>query len=125
MKKLFVLINHEMTESQIKEAREVLEVDEIINLSNEVWACIEPNKEKIVDDLCQYKSYLSVEAKKGDYILVQGDFGATYHMVNFAFACGLIPIYATTKRISMEKVVDSKIITVREFTHARFRIYEK
>ncbi|MDR0407648.1 MAG: hypothetical protein LBH45_01845 [Campylobacteraceae bacterium] len=124
MKKLFMLMNHEMLQSQIKEAREILKVDEIINLSDKVWANIDPNKEKIANDLSAYKKRLICEAKKGDYLLVQGDFGATYHMVNFAFAHELIPIYATTKRVSVEKLIDGKIVTTREFMHARFREYE-
>ncbi|MDR2099880.1 MAG: hypothetical protein LBP40_03505 [Campylobacteraceae bacterium] len=125
MKKLFTLINHDLLENQIKEVKEVLKVDEIVDLSDKIWANIDPCKEKIAPDLAEYKKRLDSEAKSGDYLLVQGDFGAVYHMVNFAFARGIIPIYATTIRNAIEKVLDGKVITVREFVHARFREYEK
>ncbi|MDR0579379.1 MAG: hypothetical protein LBG21_02140 [Campylobacteraceae bacterium] len=124
MKKLFILMNHDLLESQIKEAKEILKVDEIVNLSDKSWASIDPCEEKITDYLITYKNRLYVEAKKDDYLLVQGDFGTTYNMVNFAFANGIVPIYATTKRIFNEKTVEGKIVITREFVHARFRKYE-
>ncbi|MDR0676857.1 MAG: hypothetical protein LBF97_07470 [Elusimicrobiota bacterium] len=124
MKKLFTLINHNLLESQLAEAKEVLKIDEIVNLSDSTWASIDPYEEKVADKLNAYKKRLQDEAKNGDYLLVQGDFGATYSMVNFAFANDIVPIYATTKRVFNERIVDGKIIITREFIHARFRKYE-
>jgi len=37
---------------------------------------------------------------------------------------GIVPIYATTERVARKHVEDEKIITVRKFTHVRFREYE-
>jgi hypothetical protein len=125
MKKLFVLMNHDILQSQIDEAKNILGVDEIITLSDDAWSNIDPNKEKIASDMLSYKQRLHQEANSGDFLLVQGDFGATYNMVCFAYEHKLIPIYATTLRRSTEKLVDNKIITTREFVHARFRQYEK
>ena len=57
-------------------------------------------------------------------LLVQGDFGATYNMIKFAKNMGLTVIYATTKRIVSEYIENGKVLTKREFKHARFREYE-
>jgi len=56
-------------------------------------------------------------------VLIQGDFGAVYHMVNFAKELGLIPIYATTKRESIELKQGNKIIKKSIFKHIKFRKY--
>ena len=71
-----------------------------------------------------YKDKLKSQAKAGDVLLVQGDFGATYNMIKFAKNMGLIAVYATTKRIVSECLEDGKVVTKREFKHARFRKYE-
>ncbi|MDR2080645.1 MAG: hypothetical protein LBP54_02005 [Campylobacteraceae bacterium] len=125
MKKLFILMNHNLMESQIKEAKEVLKIDEIIDLSDSTWANIDPDKEKITYELTAYKERLTAEANKDNYLLVQGDFSATYSMVNFAFINGIIPVYAVTKRESKEQIIDGKVVITREFIHARFREYEQ
>jgi len=63
-------------------------------------------------------------AKKGDLLLVQGDFGATVCMISFAKKLGIVPIYATTCRKVEERVEGDRIITLRHFEHVRFRRYE-
>ncbi|MDR1912829.1 MAG: hypothetical protein LBQ52_10865, partial [Helicobacteraceae bacterium] len=75
MKKLFILMNHNILESQINEAKEVLGAGDIVVLSDSAWSRIDPHKKAIADDLLPYKERLKNEAQKGDYLLVQGDFG--------------------------------------------------
>ena len=60
-----------------------------------------------------------------DYILIQGDFGATYFLVDYCKKRNYaIPIYATTERKSVEEVQeDGSIKTQRIFKHKRFRLY--
>jgi hypothetical protein len=125
MRKLFVLMNHDILKTQIDEAKNILGAEEIVVLSDEAWSKIDPNKESIAPDMRLYKERLRQEANEGDFLLVQGDFGATYNMVCFADKHKLIPIYATTLRRSIERISGGKIITTREFVHARFRLYEK
>jgi len=68
---------------------------------------------------------LKTQGQKGDLLLVQGDFGATYALVRFAQHLGLVPLYATTARRSKEVVENGEVKTERIFTHARFREYEE
>jgi len=65
-----------------------------------------------------------MHAQPGDLVLIQGDFGATCLMVEYARSLGLTPIYATTARISEDKILpDGSVQTVRRFVHRRFRKY--
>ena len=88
-----------------------------------MWSNISPSDENILYVLNRYKKELMLEATAGDILLVQGDFGATYNMINFAKNIGIKTIYATTKRIVQELAIDGKTVTRREFKHEKFREY--
>ncbi len=127
MPKMFLLFSHNLTNDQIKDAKENLKVNKFIYLPKElqnIWSNIPPEVEDITDYLKPIKEFLKNNANDGDYVLIQGDFGATYNMVNYAFENNLIPIYATTKRVVKEVIEDGKVITIREFKHCRFRKYK-
>ncbi|WP_456416624.1 CRISPR-associated protein Csx20 [Methanocaldococcus sp.] len=124
---MFLLFSHNLTNDQIKDAKENLKVNKFIYLPKElqnIWSNIPPEVEDITDYLKPIKEFLKNNANDGDYVLIQGNFGATYNMVNYAFENNLIPIYATTKRVVKEVIEDGKVITIREFKHCRFRKYK-
>jgi len=123
MKKMFVLINHDLTQEQKSQALKVFGVEDIINIADDAWSNISPSDENILYVLNRYKKELMLEAEAGDILLVQGDFGATYNMINFAKNIGLKTIYATTKRVVQELIIDGKSVTRREFKHEKFREY--
>lgn len=123
MKKMFVLINHDLTQEQKSQALKVFGVEDIINIADDTWSNISPSDENILYALNTYKKELMLEAEAGDILLVQGDFGATYNMINFAKNIGIKTIYATTKRIVKELAIDGKLVTKREFKHEKFREY--
>ena len=125
MKKMFILISHNLTPEQEEDAKRDRQVDEFIYVKNSIWQNIPPENEKISNLLNEIKESILKDAKKGDLLLVQGDFGATYIMVNFAFQNGLVPIYATSKREVVEIKKDENITTIRKFRHIRFREYER
>lgn len=123
MKKMFVLISHNLTEEQKDQALRVFGVENIVNIADDAWSNINPSDENILDALSAYKKELMLEAKAGDILLVQGDFGATYNMINFAKNIGLKTIYATTKRVVQELITDRKSVTRLEFKHEKFMEY--
>ena len=125
MKILFTLINHTLTSEQEEDARKNLNVDKIINIADAMWSDIDPSEKSIIKFVETYKDKLKKQAKAGDVLLVQGDFGATYNMIRFAKNMGLIAVYATTNRIVSEQVENGKVVIKREFKHARFRDYEE
>lgn len=125
MKILFMLMNHALTREQEEDARKNLNVDKFINIADASWSDIDPSEKSIIKFVEVYKDKLRSQAKAGDVLLVQGDFGATYNMIRFAKNMGLIAVYATTNRIVSEQVENGKVVIKREFKHARFREYEE
>ena len=124
MKTLFILINHALTPEQEEDARKNLNIDKFVNIADAKWSDIDPSEKGVIKVVETYKDKLRSQAKSGDVLLVQGDFGATYNMIRFAKNMGLIAVYATTKRIVSEQVENGKVVIKREFKHARFREYE-
>lgn len=125
MKTFFTLINHTLTREQEEDARKNLNVDKFINIADASWSDIDPSEKSIIKFVEVYKDKLRSQAKAGDILLVQGDFGATYNMIRFAKNMGLIAVYATTNRIVSEQLENGKVVIKREFKHARFREYEE
>lgn len=124
MKTLFILINHALTPEQEEGARKNLNIDKFVNIADAKWSDIDPSEKSVIKVVETYKDKLRSQAKSGDVLLVQGDFGATYNMIRFAKNMDLIAVYATTKRIVSEQVENGKVVTKREFKHERFREYE-
>ena len=124
--RMFLLFSHKLTEEQIKDAKENLGVNEFIYLPKDLqekFSNIPPEIEDIKKYSKIFINYLKDNAKKDDYILIQGDFGVVFNVVEFCKENNLIALYSTTKRISKEKKVDGKVIKVSEFKHVRFRKY--
>lgn len=122
---MFILLSHQMTPVQYEDAKESLHVKNFAELSKEIWSQIPCDCIDISEYLATIKHNILKSSKVGDILLVQGDFGATVAMVQFAHKHDLIPVYATTKRIAKDIVDGDKVVTVRTFEHVRFRQYTK
>jgi hypothetical protein len=124
---LILLFNHTLTADQESDARENLGVSKVVEPPEELrelWGNVPPD----LEDLCGYlepiKQWLSTHSTPSDYLLIQGDYGATHLMVNFAFERGLIPVYATTQREAAEEIqADGAVKLTHRFFHKRFRKY--
>lgn len=121
MKKLVLLFSHQLTAQQEIDAKENLKCDEILYMPKEL-------KEKWQDlgierDLAEFKKFLSEVTTEGDYVLVQGEWGATYEMINYCKEKNLIPIYSSTKREVEERKEGETIIKVSKFVHRGFVKY--
>lgn len=124
---LFLIFNHQLTQIQKDDARSSLGIRQLVKLPpdlEELWCQIPPDLPEIADYLAPIKTWLSQRASKSDYVLIQGDFGATFIMVNFAFEKGLIPIYSTSRRNAVEEHKDDgSVKLVHQFNHQIFRKY--
>jgi hypothetical protein len=125
--KLFVLFNHQITADQQTDARSSLAVSAFVEPPQSIrslWKNVPPDLPAIEDYLTPVKAWLAEMAAPGDYLLVQGDFGATYTIVRFAFERGLIPVYATTeRRVEEDQHVGGTVTATHSFRHRRFRKY--
>jgi len=126
MKQLFLLLSHTLTDEQKTDARNSLHVERFVSLPCELqnlWSNIPENRYEIALYLKPLKEYLKLYAKKGDFILIQGDFGGVYDMVNFSKSIGLIPLHSTTKREISEQVMGNTVKKTSTFRHVIYRRY--
>ena len=121
MKKIILLFSHTLTEPQRKELIENWNCDEIIYMPNK----LKNNWMNVVDnvDVNQFKKFLLDNLQKGDYVLIQGEWGLTYNMINFAKENRFIPLYAGTTRKATEHKEGDKVIKNSIFSHTTFKKY--
>jgi len=128
MRVCLVIFNHNMLTFEQQESIKQLGCQNVIYLPdkfNSVWKNINPATDKI-ESLKEIKDFTLKNTNLYDYVLIQGEFGATYIMVNFCFENSRIPIYATSKRESIEeRLADGSVIKKSVFKFVRFREYER
>jgi hypothetical protein len=124
---LFLLFNHRITQKQEEAAYHALHVDRIVAPPSDlkkIWRQVPPELPEIHEYLAPIRRWLKEKAHSGDYVLIQGDFGATYLMVLFALQEALIPLYSTTNRNAIEENKEDGSIELRHnFYHRIFRRY--
>ena len=124
---MFLLFSHKLTEEQRETAKLDYGIKEFVYLPEKLqllWSNFDPDLQKL--DLEPFKKFLQNEAKSGDVVLVQGDFGACFAMVQFALEIGFLPVYATTKRKAIEyKNKEGKMEKKSIFEFRRFREYDE
>lgn len=126
MSQAFCLLNHELTQNQVKELKEEFNVSQIIYPSKELsqlWSQIPPSNRTDKTIINKIISFIEF-AKKDDVLIVQGDFASTFMIVDFALKNELIPICATTKRIAKESRQGEVVKREYIFEHVCFRKYE-
>ena len=126
MKKLFLLFSHKLTKQQQQDAIKTFEIEEFQYLPKDlqfIFSNIPSNLTSLEEYLIPLKTYLKDNAKNHDIVLIQGDFGAVYQMVNFSKSLGLTSVYSTTNRIIEEVFKDGKTIKKSIFEHVMFRRY--
>jgi len=126
-KKMFLIFSHHLTDKQIREGAEVFNIDEYIHLPEElqsIWSNISPDTEDISNEVDKIIDWLEEKLDPDDAVLVQGDFGATYKVVNYLKSKGIKAVYSTTKREAEEEASDDGKVTVKHvFSHVIFREY--
>ncbi|WP_141050081.1 CRISPR-associated protein Csx20 [Aliarcobacter cryaerophilus] len=127
MKQMFLLFSHKLTLSQEEDAINSLKVEKFIPLPKnlqDLFSNIPNDLDSLNNYLKPIKEFLKDYSINDDVALIQGDFGATYILVNFAKSLKLKAVYSTTKRVTQEFEEDGKIIKKSIFEHERFREYE-
>lgn len=127
MSTLFLLFSHTLTPQQREEAVKSLKVSDICSMPKELldkWSQISPRGEFPIDEMEPFVQWLEAVSEPGDYVLIQGEFGAVFYMVNWCFSHERIPIYATTHRHHTEhRLPDEKVEIIKQFSHVNFRRY--
>lgn len=127
MKKMFLLFSHNLSQNQINDAINDFNIEEFVSLPKnlqDLWSDVPTQLENLKDYLLPIKKFLVENSDFKDVVLIQGDFGAVYHIVNFVKDLNLLAIYATTSREVEEFQENGKNIKKSIFEHRRFRKYE-
>lgn len=128
MSDLYVIFNHTLTAAQKKDAIKALGVERVVSLPEtfqQLWSQIPAETDTLSEHLAPLQEWLYAQTNPGDFILIQGEFGATCLLIQFAKENALIPIYSTTDRQAVEEhQPDGSVKISHLFKHVRFRIYE-
>ena len=123
---MFLFFSHKLTDEQIKDAKENLGVDEFIYLPQDLQEKFS-NVPPEIDDIKEYTQifidFLEKNVSSEDIVLIQGDFGVVFWVVEYCKQKNLKAIYATTKRVVKEQNIDGKVVKISEFKHVKFRFY--
>jgi hypothetical protein len=123
--KMFLFFSHELTDDQIKDANS-MGIDEFVRLPEKLqkkWSHVPAQLDNLDEYIEDFYKFLDAEAQPGDYVLVQGDFGMCCKTVDYCRQKSLLPVYATSERVSKEIRKGDRIIKTSEFRHIKFRRY--
>ncbi|SFV50186.1 Uncharacterized protein MJ1673 [hydrothermal vent metagenome] len=126
MREMLLLFSHTLNKAQELDAKESYGVESFVILPDELqelWSSIPADMRDISNYLQPIRDFVLQYAHSGNIALVQGDFGATYEMVNFCKSLDILPLYATTKRNVVEQTRDGKVVKTSVFEHVLFREY--
>ena len=126
--KMFLMFNHCLSKDQEADAGNTwgrhLDFVELPAPLKALWAQIPADRNALFDVLAPFRTWLEKDAGKNDLVLIQGDFGATWLMVQYAMNHHLVPIYSVTVRQASEETApDGTIKNTHLFKHRMFRIY--
>lgn len=129
MRKMFVLMNHQLTEDQKVDASKNWSVTEFIyppeNLQKQ-WGNIDPESKVNVQPFLNWMTAPPMETD--NLLLIGGEAGHTFKIVSILLGmdCCFMPVYATTMRESKETMQkDGSVKKISVFKHVRFRAFEQ
>lgn len=121
MKKAFIFFSHKLTEKQIDELTTKWQCEKIISLPENLqtaWSNVNADA-----DIRIFADFLKENSSEGDILLIQGEWGTTFNLINYAKDNNLVPIYAFSVRNSIEKKEGEAIIKTSVFEHLEFKRY--
>ena len=124
--KMYLLFSHKLTKEQEIDAIQNLKVKEFVYLPQDlqkIWSNIPADISDISKFLEPIKEFLKQNVKEKDFVLIQGDFGATCKMANFVKTLNATPVYATTIRDAKEELINGNIVKTSVFKHVMFRSF--
>lgn len=126
MTHIYILLNHSLTERQVAELRQSYGNDAQLEYPPETiktfWSQIPVTASLLKEPMQEIVKWLS-RACANDVLLVQGDYGATFMLVDYALKNGLIALYAVTQRVAQEQKNGEQVIRRYVFEHECFRKY--
>lgn len=125
--KVYCLLNHSLTGNQLAELQEKYGAGEVLYPDERLaatWAQV-PVTPVLDRGVIQAVTGWLSAAKEGDVLVVQGEFGSTFMIVDYALGRGLVPLHAVARRIALEHREGEKVLRQYVFEHVCFRRYER
>lgn len=121
MNSMHLFFSHQLSDEQIKDAKTSLNITEFKALPKDLqtrFSNVPPSLDSLDDYAKGFYEYIDKNTKKGDFLLISGDFGLCFKLITYAKAKSLKPVYATTKR---EVLKDENGVKQSIFKHIKFR----
>jgi hypothetical protein len=121
----YCLLNHALTEKQTTELKDRFGSSRIMYPEAELsaaWSNVPTGETLSAEYLSPFVRWIS-GADKGDILVIQGEAGAVFALVDFALDRGLVPLHSVTQRIARENRDGEKVIRTHVFEHLCFRPY--
>jgi hypothetical protein len=122
----YCLLNHPLTENQLKELRDDFHAGTVIYPDEDTsqrWSQIPVNAVLAKADLAPFVTWL-LSAREGDILILQGEFGSVFALADYALSRGLIPIHAVARRVARETRNGETVQKTYIFEHVCFRRYQ-
>lgn len=124
---MVLMFSHKLTNEQIEGAQSQYSVEDFIYLPEELqekWANV-PARGELPEDYCDgFKAFLEKEKADTTYVLIQGEWGVTYRMVNWCKDNGFIPVYSSSERVyESQNLDDNTVKNVHYFKHVNYKRY--
>jgi hypothetical protein len=129
MKEMHILFSHHLTKEQKDEVVLNFHVEKFIPLPQKlqlIWSNIPASETNISKYIRTFTDYLTDNSKSGDLVLIQGDYGLTYAIVDWCLKNQRLPLYSTTQRSSEEYQEQNGVVKKESlFKHVIYRRYTK
>lgn len=125
----FCLLNHSLTSKQTAELQEIFDIQSIEYPPEDIrrlWSNLPVQPEISAEPLEKIIRWLHEKnISSQDVIVIQGEAGYSFALVDYALNNGFIPIHSVTQRIAAETVKDEIVQTHYIFEHISFRRYRR
>ena len=125
--KFLTIMNHSLSSEQKEYAQKEFKVNEFLFLPDflkEYFLNISPFEDLDLEKLSLVTKFIKDNLKKGDFVLIQTEFGVTFYLVDFCLKNDFVPVYATSNRIYEEKINnDGSVSRKHVFKFVKFRKY--
>ena len=132
-KQVFVLISHQLLPEQKQELQNrfgnnsngtttIIELRYLPENLQQIWSNVLYD-DKYYTNLNEIIDYVFSILNKGDYVIVQGNWGYTYKLIEEAKKHNIIPLYAFSVRDSSEEIINGEVVKTTTFRHQCFVEY--
>lgn len=122
------MLSHSLTDEQKEDAQKNWGVTDFVFLPPDLqkkWSNIELTK-PLTERTSKFIEFIKENVSKNDYILIQGEFGTSFAIIDWCLANNLKPIYSYTKRLIVEqKKIGNQVEKTSIFKHVKFLFYER